>query len=46
MNSGAALYVANLVDSLEDGIKKASELIDSRAAYKKYEELSSLQVIV
>ncbi|GEP62616.1 anthranilate phosphoribosyltransferase [Clostridium beijerinckii] len=46
LNSGAALYVANLVDSIEDGIKKASELIDSRAAYKKYEELSSLQVIV
>jgi anthranilate phosphoribosyltransferase len=42
LNSGAALYIANLVDSLEAGIKKATELIDSGAAYKKYQELSSL----
>ncbi|RII33234.1 anthranilate phosphoribosyltransferase [Clostridium chromiireducens] len=42
LNSGAALYVANLADSLEEGIEKAAELIDSGAAYKKYEELSSL----
>ncbi|WP_196244862.1 anthranilate phosphoribosyltransferase [Clostridium beijerinckii] len=42
LNSGAALYVANLADSIEEGIKKATELIDSGAAYKKYKELSSL----
>ena len=42
LNSGAALYVANLADSIEEGIKKAAELIDSGTAYKKYEELSSL----
>ena len=43
INSGAALYVAKLVDSLEEGIKKASELIDSGVAYKKYEELTKLK---
>lgn len=42
LNAGAALYVAELVHSLEEGIKKASELIDSGAAYEKYKELSSL----
>ena len=41
INSGAALYVAKLADSLEEGIKKASELIDSGVAYKKYEELTN-----
>ena len=43
INSGAALYVAKLADSLEEGIKKAIELVDSGAAYKKYEELASLK---
>jgi anthranilate phosphoribosyltransferase len=42
INSGAALYVAKLADSLEDGIKKAGELIDSGAAYEKYKELTNL----
>jgi anthranilate phosphoribosyltransferase len=42
LNAGAALYVANITDSLEEGIKKATELIDSGAAYSKYKELSSL----
>ena len=43
LNSGAALYVAKITDSLEEGIKKAAELIDSGAAYKKYEELANLK---
>ena len=43
LNSGAALYVAKITDSLEEGIRKAAELIDSGAAYKKYEELANLK---
>lgn len=43
INSGAALYVAKLADSLEEGIKKAIELVDSGVAYKKYKELSNLK---
>lgn len=42
INAGAALYVAELADTLEEGIKKAIELIDSGTAYEKYKELSSL----
>lgn len=43
LNSGAALYVAKITDSLEEGIKKAAELIDSGAAFRKYEELANLK---
>ncbi|MCE5221345.1 MAG: anthranilate phosphoribosyltransferase [Clostridium sp.] len=43
LNSGAALYVAKLADSLEEGIKKAIELVDSGGAFKKYEELVNLK---
>lgn len=39
INSGAALYTAEIVDSLEEGIMKANALIDSGDAYRKYEEL-------
>lgn len=42
LNAGAALYVANIADSLEDGIKKANELVDSGIAYNKYVELTNL----
>lgn len=35
MNAGAAIYAANLVDSLEAGIKKADEVITSGAAREK-----------
>jgi anthranilate phosphoribosyltransferase len=42
LNAGAALYVAKIADSLEEGIKKAAELVDSGAAYEKYIELSNL----
>lgn len=43
LNAGAALYVAELANSLEEGIKKANELIDSGAAYAKYKELASIK---
>lgn len=41
LNSGAALYVAKIVDSIEDGIKMAVDLIDSGKAFAKYNELKS-----
>ena len=41
-NSGAAIYVAGLADSLEAGIKKAEEVIASGAAKAKLEELVKL----
>jgi len=43
LNSGAALYVAKITDTLEEGIKMASELVDSGTAYKKYKELANLK---
>lgn len=41
-NSGAAIYVAGLAESLEAGIKKAKEVITSGAAKAKFEELVNL----
>lgn len=41
-NSGAAIYVAGLADSLEAGIEKAEEVIASGAAKAKLEELIKL----
>jgi anthranilate phosphoribosyltransferase len=41
-NSGAAIYVAGLTDSLKAGIKKAEEVIASGAAKEKLEELIKL----
>jgi anthranilate phosphoribosyltransferase len=38
-NAGAALYVGGKVDSLQDGVQLAQELIDSGAARKKLDEL-------
>jgi len=38
LNAGAALYTANLVDSIGDGIVKARESIASGAARKKLDE--------
>jgi len=42
MNAGAAIYAADLVESLEDGINKAKEIIASGAAQTKLDELVSL----
>ena len=39
VNSGAALYAAEIVNSIEEGIKKAEELIDTGKAYEKYIQL-------
>ncbi len=41
LNSGAALYVANNANSLEEGIAIATETIDSGKAIKKLEEFVS-----
>ena len=41
LNSAAALYTAEIVDSLFAGISKAKELIDSGKAYEKYLELTA-----
>jgi anthranilate phosphoribosyltransferase len=38
-NAGAAIYVAGLAESLEDGVEKAREAIDSGAAAAKLDEL-------
>jgi len=42
LNSGAALYVAQITDSLEEGIDFANKLIDSGKAYEKYKEIASV----
>ena len=41
-NSGAAIYVAGLADSLEAGIEKAEEVIASGAAKAKLDELINI----
>lgn len=38
LNAGAALYVANVVDSIGDGIAKAREAIASGAARAKLDQ--------
>jgi len=38
LNAGAAIYIGGKADSIEEGVKKAQELIDSGAALKKLEE--------
>jgi len=42
LNSGAAIYAADLVGSLEEGIKKADEVITSGAAKQKLTDLVNL----
>lgn len=42
MNAGAALYAANLCNTLADGIKMADEILASGAAMAKLDELVSL----
>ena len=39
LNAGAALYIGNKADSMRDGVKLASELIDSGNAFKTLEKL-------
>ena len=38
INTGAALYIADKVSSIKEGVKLAGELIDSKAALKKLED--------
>ena len=38
LNAGAALYSANIADSIADGIKRAREAIASGAARAKIDE--------
>ena len=38
LNAGAGLYVAGKADTLEEGVRMAEELIDSKAAKKRLEE--------
>ena len=42
LNAGAAIYAADLVDSLEAGVQKAREVIASGAARNKLDELVKL----
>ncbi len=42
LNAGLALYVAQAATTMEAGIAKAAEMIDSGAAYKKMEEYIAL----
>ena len=42
LNAGAAIYVAGLADSLESGVRKALEVMDSGAARQKLDALVQL----
>ncbi len=42
LNAGAALYAANVVDSIQGGIKRAQEAIESGAARAKLDGLAAL----
>ena len=42
LNAGAAIYTANLVPTLKDGIAKAAEMIDSGAAQAKLDALVAM----
>lgn len=42
LNAGAAIYVAGLVANMQEGIKRASQVIDSGAAKSKLEQLIAL----
>jgi len=42
LNAGAAIYAADLVDSLEEGVAKAADVIASGAAQAKLDELVSI----
>lgn len=39
LNAGAAIYAANLTDSLENGIKKAQQVIENGLALEKFKSL-------
>ena len=39
LNAGAAIYAANLVETLEEGMARAKSVIDNGSAKKKLEDL-------
>jgi anthranilate phosphoribosyltransferase len=41
LNAGAAIYVAGIASTLSEGIKKAIEVIDSKAALAKLQALQA-----
>ena len=41
LNAGAAIYVSGVVDTLQDGINKAREVIDSGLALAKLDALKA-----
>ena len=44
LNAGAAIYVAGLTATLQEGVKKAKEVIASGAAKNKLEELVHIHI--
>lgn len=42
LNAGASIYIGNKAESIEEGIKIATEIIDSGAAFKRMNQLISL----
>jgi len=42
LNAGAAIYISGLADNLQQGIARASDIIDSGAALEKLEQLAAL----
>ncbi|UXR87155.1 anthranilate phosphoribosyltransferase [Staphylococcus felis] len=44
LNAGLALYAAEKVTSIQDGIILAAELIDTKRAYQQYERLRGVQI--
>ena len=41
LNAGAALYAANVASSMEDGLRRAREAINTGAALQKLQQLVS-----
>ncbi|QLK86784.1 anthranilate phosphoribosyltransferase [Staphylococcus sp. 17KM0847] len=44
LNAGLALYAAQRVNTIAEGVKKAEETIDSGAAYQQYEQSKGVNV--
>ena len=42
LNAGAAIYLGGQAQNMEEGVKKAAELIESGAALAKLEQLAEL----
>jgi anthranilate phosphoribosyltransferase len=44
LNAGAAIYIAGLAENLAQGIEKASYVLQSGAAYKKFMALKEIEL--